>query len=128
MTTMDMAAMVETYFRGVDLRDREMILSVMTPDCRFHVETHGDEVVGHPAIGAMFDHIWQGPGSVVHDGFIHTVDPLAGRIVSQFRVTYHRDDGSVLVKSNANVFTLHGTLFSDIAVYMAGENRLKAAP
>lgn len=123
-----MPALVETYFRGVDLRDRAMILSVMTPDCHFHVETHGDAVTGHADIGAMFDHIWQSPGSVRHDGFIHTVDPVAGRIASQFRVTYFRADGSVLVKSNANVFTLRGTLFGDIAVYMAGENRLKPAP
>ncbi len=128
MTDIAMAAMVETYFRGVDLRDGAMILSVMTPDCRFHVETHGDAVVGHAAIAAMFAHIWQSPGSVVHDNFIHTVDPMAGRIASQFRVTYNRADGSVMVKSNANVFTLRGALFADVAVYMAGENRLKPAP
>jgi hypothetical protein len=128
MTDVNMAEMVETYFRGVDLRDRAMILSVMSPDCRFHVETHGDAVIGHAAIGAMFDHIWQSPGAVVHDRFIHTVDPAAGRIASQFQVTYNRVDGSVLVKSNANVFTLRGDLFADIAVYMAGENRLKPAP
>jgi hypothetical protein len=128
MSTVNLAAMVETYFRGVDLRDGEMILSVMTPDCRFHVETHGDVVVGHAAISAMFDHIWKSPGSVVHDTFIHTVDLGAGRIASQFRVTYHRPDGSILVKSNANVFTLRGDRFADVAVYMAGENRLKPAP
>jgi hypothetical protein len=34
----------------------------------------------------------------------------------------------VVVKSNANVFTLNGHLFGDVAVYMAGENRLKPAP
>lgn len=128
MTTPNMPEMVETYFRGVDLRDAAMILSVMTPDCRFHVETHGDEVIGHAAIGAMFDYIWQTSGSVVHDSFIHTVDPVAGRVASQFRVTYTRADCSVLIKSNANVFTLQGDRFGDIAVYMAGENRLKPAP
>lgn len=129
MTRPDMPKMVETYFRGVDARDLAMILSVMTPDCRFHVETHGDQVQGHAAIAAMFTHIWQGPaGSVVHDGFIHTVDPVAGRVASQFRVTYTRPDGSVLVKSNANVFALDGDRFGDIAVYMTGENRLKPAP
>ncbi len=128
MPTPDMPAMVETYFRGVDQRDAGMILSVMTQDCRFHVETHGDVVTGHSAIRAMFDHIWQSPGSVVHDSFIHTVDARAGRIASQFRVVYHRADGTTLIKSNANVFTLRGALFADVAVYMAGENRLKPAP
>jgi ketosteroid isomerase-like protein len=128
MTAPNMPAMVETYFRGVDLRDAEMILSVMTPDCRFHVETHGDAVVGHAAIRAMFEHIWKSPGSVIHDTFIHTVDPVAGRVASQFRVIYTRADGSTLIKSNANVFTLQGDRFGDIAVYMAGENRLKPAP
>jgi hypothetical protein len=32
MTDVNMGAMVEVYFRGVDLRDRAMILSVMSPD------------------------------------------------------------------------------------------------
>jgi uncharacterized protein (TIGR02246 family) len=128
MTREGMTALVEAYFRGVDTRDAALILSVMTEDCRFHVESHGDEVQGHAAIRAMFEHIWATPGAVVHDRFVHTADEPAGRIASQFRVIYTRGDGSTLVKSNANVFQLRGDRFADIAVYMAGENRLKPAP
>jgi ketosteroid isomerase-like protein len=125
MAATRMAEMVETYFRGVDERDADVILSVLTEDCRFTVETHGDEVAGHDGIRAMFDYIWRSPGSVVHHDFVHTADPSIGRIASQFRVTYHFADGRVMQKSNCNVFTLQGDLFGRAQVYMAGENRLK---
>ena len=123
-----LAEMVETYFRGVDTRDIGLILSVLSEDCRFTVESHGDEVIGHSAIRAMFAHIWKSPGSVVHHGFTHIPDPEAGRIASQFRVTYRLADGRVVEKSNCNVCTLAGERFGRVQVYMAGENRLKAPP
>lgn len=123
-----LAGMVETYFRGVDTRDIGLILSVMTEDCRFTVESHGDEVIGHDGIRAMFEHIWKSPGSVMHHGFVHIADPGAGRIASQFRVTYRLTDGTAMEKSNCNVCTLAGDRFGRVQVYMAGQNRLKAPP
>lgn len=128
MTGAEMAAVVETYFRGVDTRDADLILSAMTEDCRFTVETHGDRVEGHSAIRAMFEHIRKTPGSVVHHGFVHTADPAAGRIAAQFRVTYHQADGSVPEKSNCNVCTFRDGRMAQVCVYMAGSNRLKPAP
>lgn len=123
-----LAEMVETYFRGVDIRDIGLILSVLTEDCRFAVESHGDAVTGHDGIRAMFEHIWKSPGSVLHHGFTHIADPAAGRIASQFHVTYRLADGRVMEKSNCNVCTLAGDRFGKVQVYMAGENRLKPPP
>ncbi|MGY6411088.1 MAG: nuclear transport factor 2 family protein [Alkalilacustris sp.] len=123
-----MAQMVETYFRGVDTRDLDLILSVLSEDCRFTVESHGDSVSGHAGIRAMFEHIWTSPGTVLHHDFVHTADVDAGRIASQFQVTYHLAEGQVVRKSNCNVCTLRGDRFARVQVYMAGANRLKAPP
>ena len=119
--------MVEAYFKGVDERDMSLILSVLTSDCRFSVESHGDSVTGHDGIRAMFEHIWESPGSVRHHDFEHIVDLPASRIASQFQVTYALADGRIVRKSNCNVFTLEGERFGRVQVYMAGNNRLKAA-
>ncbi|MCC6008925.1 MAG: nuclear transport factor 2 family protein [Rhodobacteraceae bacterium] len=123
-----LAKMVETYFRGVDTRDMKLILSVLGEDCRFTVESHGDTVTGHDGIRAMFEHIWESPGSVRHHDFVHTVDRRAGRIASQFQVTYEFADGRIVHKSNCNVFALNGETFGRVQVYMAGDNRLKIPP
>ena len=126
--TATMAQMVETYFRGVDTRDIDLILSVLAEDCRFTVESHGDSVTGHDGLRAMFEHIWKTPGEVLHHDFVHTADPEAGRIASQFQVTYRLADGRVVRKSNCNVSTLRGDRLGRVQVYMAGDNRLKAPP
>ncbi len=123
-----LAAMVEAYFRGVDERDMSLILSVLSGDCQFTVESHGDTVTGHDGLRAMFGHIWESPGSVRHHDFVHTVDLAAGRIASQFQVTYALADGRIVRKSNCNVFTLDGDRFARVQVYMAGDNRLKPPP
>ena len=128
MTPPRMPEMVEAHFHGVDTRDMDLILSVLTEDCRFSVESHGDTVTGHAGLRAMFRHIWESPGRVLHHDFTHTVDAGAGRIASQFLVTYHLADGRVLRKSNCNVCTLDGARFGRVQVYMAGDNRLKAPP
>ena len=127
-TAAAMAQMVETYFRGVDTRDMDLILSVLTEDCGFTVESHGDHVTGHDGLRAMFEHIWKTPGEVLHHDFVHTADVGAGRIASQFQVTYRLADGRVVRKSNCNVSTLRGDRIARIQVYMAGDNRLKAPP
>lgn len=120
-----MCALVERYFHGVDERKIDTILSTLTEDCRFTVETHGVEVRGHTGIRAMFDRLWQGHSRVLHDRFTHIPCPERGLIASQFQVTNWLSDGTTVHKSNANVFRLRGEQFEAVAVYMTGENTLR---
>ena len=42
----------------------------------------------------------------------------------RFRVTNTLPDGSLVYKSNCNFFTARDGLFTEVCVYMAGENTL----
>ena len=116
--------LVRSYFRGVDDQDIDMILSTLTPDCVFLVETHGVRLSGHNEIRGMFDRLWSHHAAVRHDRF-HFVDGGNSLDVAvRFRVTNTLHDGSLVYTSTCNFFTAKDRLFSEVRVYMAGENTL----
>ena len=116
--------LVLTYFRGVDEQDPDLIFETLAPDCVFSVETHGVERHGHKEIQGMFDRLWSHHAAVRHDRF-HLVDAGNGAdIAVRFRVTNTLPDGSLVYKSNCNFFTARDWLFTEVRVYMAGENTL----
>ncbi len=116
--------LVIDYFAGVDGENQAHIDATMHDDCIFSVETHGVRLDNRGDIHAMFKRLWQHHASVLHDRFIFTVDPDQNRITAQFRVLNTHHDGSETIKSNCNVFTVKGEQFSQINVYMTGENTL----
>jgi ketosteroid isomerase-like protein len=85
---------VTDYFHFVDTEDLEAILKLITSDCLFTVETHGIKLTGSEDIAV------------------------------RFRVTNKLNGGGIVNKSNCNFFTVRDGLFSEIRVYMAGENTL----
>ena len=119
-----MQQLVLTYFRGVDDQSIDVILGTLASDCIFSVETHGVTLTGHEEIRGMFDRLWSDHAAVRHDQF-HFVD--AGNdedIAVRFRVTNTLNDGGLVHKSNCNFFTAMDGMFTEIRVYMAGENTL----
>ena len=116
--------MVRTYFRGVDEQDIDLIFETLAPNCAFSVETHGIKLNGHEDIRGMFDRLWSHHAAVRHDEF-HFVDAGNGAdIAVRFRVTNTLPDGSPVHKSNCNFFTAKDGMFTEVRVYMAGENTL----
>ena len=116
--------MVLTYFRGVDEQDLDLIFETLAPNCAFSVETHGIKLNGHADIRGMFDRLWSHHAAVRHDQF-HFVDAGNGAdIAVRFRVTNTLPDGSLVHKSNCNFFTAKDGMFTEVRVYMAGENTL----
>ena len=116
--------MVLTYFRGVDEQDLDLIFETLAPNCAFSVETHGIKLNGHEDIRGMFDRLWSHHAAVRHDQF-HFVDAGNGAdIAVRFRVTNTLPDGSLVHKSNCNFFTAKDGMFTEVRVYMAGENTL----
>ena len=116
--------LVIAYFSGVDSENQSQIDATMHEDCIFSVETHGVRLDQRKDIHAMFHRLWQNHASVLHDQFLFTVDPDQNRITAQFRVLNTHHDGSETIKSNCNVFTIKDERFSQINVYMTGENTL----
>ena len=116
--------MVLTYFRGVDEQDLDLIFETLAPNCAFSVETHGIKLNGHEDIRGMFDRLWSHHAAVRHDQF-HFVDAGNGAdIAVRFRVTNTLPNGSLVHKSNCNFFTAKDGMFTEVRVYMAGENTL----
>ena len=124
MTADDQIALVIRYFQAVDTEDLEGVLATLTPACRFTVETHGVILTGTDQITAMFHRLWANHKAVKHHGFRFVTDPLGLRVAAQFQVENTEQDGSVTYKSNCNVFDIENGQFSQIAVYMTGENTL----
>ena len=58
--------LVLRYFKGVDKEDINAILTTLTEDCVFSIETHKIKLVGHEEITNMFKRIWKNHKSVVN--------------------------------------------------------------
>ena len=112
------------YFRGVDTQDIQLILSTLTSDCYFSVETHGVNMSGSRAISQMFERLWTNHHWVKHDQFEWVICKSEEAIAVRFQVTNKLLDGQLVNKSNCNFFNCTQGLFSEVRVYMAGENTL----
>lgn len=119
-------SIVLRYFSAVDSENLEIVLSTLTEDCVFTVETHGVRLVGLREIRTMFERLWSNHMSVRHHSFVFTNAPKNNRIAVQFQVENTEFGGEVTHKSNCNFFELSAGRFSKVAVYMAGPNTLDA--
>lgn len=116
--------MVLKYFRGVDDEDIDLIFETLSKDCLFNVETHGVSLKGHDQISGMFERLWSHHAWVKHDQFHFVEDSSGEDIAVRFQVTNQLHDGSLVYKSNCNFFTLKDGKFTEVRVYMTGENTL----
>ena len=116
--------LVLKYFKAVDDQDLKSILETMQPNCLFRVETHNVQLNGQKEIEQMFYRLWRNHKTVKHENFYFIEDGLTGSVAVRFNVVNSMHDGSLIFKSNCNFFTLHKNLFSEVRVYMTGENTL----
>ena len=116
--------LVLRYFKGVDKEDINAILTTLTEDCVFSIETHKIKLVGHEEITSMFKRLWKIHKSVEHREFYFVKDHISNRIAVRFQVKNVLHNDQIVLKSNCNFFTLKNGIFSEVRVYMAGENTL----
>ena len=116
--------LVLQYFKGVDEEDIDAILKTLTEDCVFSIETHRIKLVGHEEITSMFKRLWKNHKSVEHKEFYFVKDHMRNQVAVRFQVKNVLLNGQFVLKSNCNFFTLRDGLFSEVRVYMAGENTL----
>ena len=124
MEKTDYEELVLDYFKGVDEENIDAILETLTEDCIFSIETHGIKLVGHKEIISMFKRLWKNHKSVEHKEFYFVKDPIGNQIAVRFQVKNVLRDDQIVSKSNCNFFTLKDGVFSEVRVYMAGENTL----
>lgn len=118
--------LVIDYFSFVDNEDLTSILQLMSPECVFNVETHCVKLSSRAEISTMFRRLWDNHQWVKHDQFNWVEGSEGDDIAVRFSVTNKLNNGKIVNKSNCNFFTMEQGLFSEIRVYMAGENTLNS--
>ena len=116
--------LVLKYFKGVDEENISSVLDTLTEDCVFSIETHGIKLVGHDEITSMFKRLWKNHASVEHKDFYFVKDAMKNQVAVRFQVINILHNSQIISKSNCNFFTLKDGIFSEVRVYMAGENTL----
>ena len=116
--------LVVKYFKGVDEENISSVLDTLTEDCVFSIETHGIKLVGHDEITSMFKRLWKNHASVEHKDFYFVKDAMKNQVAVRFQVINILHNNQIISKSNCNFFTLKDGIFSEVRVYMAGENTL----
>ena len=116
--------LVLKYFKGVDEENISSILDTLTEECVFSIETHGIKLVGHDEITSMFKRLWKNHASVEHKDFYFVKDAMKNQVAVRFQVINILHNDQIISKSNCNFFTLKDGIFSEVRVYMAGENTL----
>ena len=117
--------LAEHYFASVDRMDLSATLACFTPDATFTIATYDTPCVGRDTeIKGMFERLFARYASVWHGDFDHVVQG-PDRIASRFTVRNVDFEQRTSVKSNCNFFRLHGALFSEVFVYMSGDNSLR---
>ena len=114
------------YFHAVDNYDLEGVL-----DC-FHSGATLTEVTTmtrhdgrDQGIKTMFQGLFKSFSHIWHGNFVHTADSETQSICSQFTVLITPDGGEELRYENCNRFYLRDGKFSEVFVYMSGDNLLR---
>ena len=115
------------YFDGVDNYDLDKVLSCFHPDALLKEVTSNTIHKGRDTdIRRMFERLFESHGRIWHGNFVHTVDVEGEAICSQFSVEVTPKDQTGEIRyENCNRFYLKGDKFSEVFVYMSGENLLK---
>jgi ketosteroid isomerase-like protein len=121
----ELIALAERYFAAVDRMDVAATLTCFAPDARFSIATYSNVYQGRDTeIAGMFERLNGRYVKVWHVDFDHVTDVPAQRIASRFRVENITHEGQKLVKNNCNFFRVQDGLFTEVFVYMSGDNSL----
>ncbi len=114
------------YFHGVDNYDLRLVLDCFHEDAVLREMTSSAVHVGRDTgIRTMFEGLFAAHSRIWHGNFVHTADPAAESICSQFSVEVRpKAGGQDLRYENANRFYLENGRFKRVFVYMSGENLL----
>jgi ketosteroid isomerase-like protein len=124
LDSVQLVALVEHYFASVDRMDLDGTLACFEPDATFTIATFNTIYQGRDTgIRSMFERLNSRYSRVWHGNFDHVIQAPA-RVASQFRVENTLLDGSLRVKNNCNFFSVSGTRFDAVQVYMSGDNSL----
>jgi ketosteroid isomerase-like protein len=107
LDSVQLVALVEHYFATVDRMDLDATLACFEPDATFTIATFNTIYQGRDTgIRSMFERLNSRYNRVWHGNFDHVIQSPAR------------------VENNCNFFSVRGTRFDAVQVYMSGDNSL----
>lgn len=114
------------YFHGVDNYDMDLVMDCFHQDATLREMTSNTLHDGYDEIKNMFVGLFDAHSRIWHGNFVHTVDVQEQAVCSQFSVEVTpKDTGEIQRYENTNRWYLKDGKFSQVFVYMSGENLLK---
>lgn len=117
-------ALIERYFAAVDRKDIHAVLACFLPEATVEIATYGTVFRGRDTEARdMYERLFERYATVWHGGFDWVIEPPT-RVACRFSVRNVGHDGRETSKSNCNFFKLRGGLFSELQIFMSGDNSL----
>jgi ketosteroid isomerase-like protein len=121
-----LAALPESYFKAVDAKDVDAILSHFAGDATLTVQTDHAVFSGADEIRRMFADFCDNSVSIFHQIKNIVVEPEAGKIATEQSYIGELVDGTKNDMHNCNFFDVDADgKFSRVIIWMAGTNPLK---
>jgi len=121
-----LAALPDSYFKAVDAKDVDAILSHFADDCVMTVQTAGAVFTGAEEIRRMFTDFCASSVSIFHEIKNVVVEPEAGKVATEQSYIGELNDGTKNDMHNCNFFDVDADgKISRMIIWMAGTNPLK---
>ena len=126
LTREQLAALPDSYFKAVDAKDVDAIMSHFADDATLTVQTDHAVFEGAAEIRRMFDDFCGNSVSIFHEVKNIVVEPDAGKVATEQSYIGELVDGTKNDMHNCNFFQvdLDGK-FIRVIIWMAGTNPLK---
>jgi len=121
-----LAALPASYFKAVDAKDVDGILSHFADDATLTVQTDNAVFEGADEIRRMFTDFCDGSVSIFHEIKNIVVEPATGKIATEQSYIGELVDGTKNDMHNCNFFDVDADgRFTRVIIWMAGTNPLK---
>lgn len=126
LTREQLASLPDTYFKAVDAKDVDAILSHFADDATLTVQTDHVTFTGAEEIRRMFTDFTGGSKSIFHEIKNIVVEESAGKVATEQSYIGELNDGTKNDMHNCNFFDVGPDgKFTRVIIWMAGTNPLK---
>ncbi len=126
LTREQLAALPDSYFKAVDAKDVDAILSHFADDATLTVQTDHAVLEGAEGIRRMFTDFCGNSTSIFHEIKNIVVEPEAGKVATEQSYIGELKDGTKNDMHNCNFFAFDADgKFTRVIIWMAGTNPLK---
>jgi ketosteroid isomerase-like protein len=126
LTREQLASLPDSYFKAVDAKDVDAILSHFADDATLTVQTDHAVFSGADEIRRMFTDFCDASVSIFHEIKNIVVEPETGKVATEQSYVGELRDGTKNDMHNCNFFDVDaGGKFTRVIIWMAGTNPLK---